>query len=547
MSRRAPLLILAVSIAAGMAFIAYNIYLLYVVKYPAAALKTRFAYFGVGVVLILSGWYIYVLLGRVEQLKTDQDEPQTDYLVQQQELEQLRTDQERLRADYMALQQEKERLQSDISRLQREKEQQELSQSGFPKICDIENDNILPPLGSEEFDIMQHLFQNHYRICVKRIRGGYSNSGVYHVIPETTEGKLLKPGMVVKYLTFQDILKEKNAYQTVLDRYPLPHTPGRPTGNWPPDDQLSDSRRIGAVSYELAMLNPDGQLQSLTDLYKQQPFEEFVTYLELLFKRLDRWYAWRQPKPGDSSLGGPDGIYERLYRKRDDIQDGISQLIRSSNASVPSSPSLDDLVTRQTIELPFLPEALESHEVHNPIYWIDHVFVQDEAECFKVVSPYSPVHGDLHTGNVLVEKGRDTHIWLIDFPNAHVGPALQDFATMEADVKFNLIDMEQCSLDDWLTFEQRLLLPLRSGFYTLDWPWSQDWQPEREELLKAWLVIGFLRRWARERRLIGDDVCSYYLALLHDTLPFVYRQTRTKSQKQAALISSAWMCEYLGS
>ena len=118
---------------------------------------------------------------------------------------------------------------------------------------------------------------------------------------------------------------------------------------------------------------------------------------------------------------------------------------------------------------------------------------------------------------------------------------------MEADVKFNLIDMEQCSFDDWLRFEQRLLFPLKSGHETLDWPWSQNWQPEREGLLKAWQIIGFLRRWAREHRLIGDDVCGYYLALLHSTLPFVYRPTRTESQKQAALVSAAWMCEHLSS
>ena len=64
-------------------------------------------------------------------------------------------------------------------------------------------------------------------------------------------------------------------------------------------------------------------------------------------------------------------------------------------------------------------------------------------------------------------------------------------------------------------------------------------------MLKAWQSISFLRRWARERRLIGDDVYGYYLALLHNTLPVVYRPTHTEFQKQCALTSAAWMCEYL--
>jgi hypothetical protein len=527
MRRKHALLILLVSIAAGLIFIAYNSYLAYNIffgEHRDTAFKANFAYFGVGVVLILSGWYIYVLLTRIEQLQISQDEPN---------------------ADYMALHRENEKIQSDLSRLQKENDQRELSQSKFPKICDIENDRILPQLGSEEFHIMQNLFQDDYRIRVAPIMGGYGNFGVYHVIPETVEGEALKPGFVVKYLTFRDIRREKNVYQTVLRKYPLGYSPGRPIRNWPPDDQLAANGRMGAVSYELAQLNPDSQLRTLRDLYKQLSYKEFVPYLELLLERLDRWYVLRLPPAGNPPLGGPNGIYERLYRKRDDIQKGISRLLRASSMDGESARPPDAL-TAKAIELPFLPEDWKINEVFNPIYWIDQVLAPGQAKCFNAVSPYSPVHGDLYTGNVLIESGRETQIWLIDFPNAHIGPSLQDFATMEADVKLNLIDMEQCSIGDWLRFEQQLLVPLSEGYQTLDWPWSQDWQPKGGELLKAWKVIRFLRRSARERRLIGDDVCGYYLALLHNTLPAVYRDAHTDLQKQCALTSAAWMCGHLG-
>jgi hypothetical protein len=157
------------------------------------------------------------------------------------------------------------------------------------------------------------------------------------------------------------------------------------------------------------------------------------------------------------------------------------------------------------------------------------------------------VHGDLHTGNILVEQGRDTNVWLIDFPHAHVGPALIDLATLEADVKYNLVSEDHCSMEEWLRFEEKLLAPLegsrRLAFLA---PWNEGWKPENQHLCKAWEFIGFLRECAISSNLMGADVRAYYLALLHATLPVVYRQ-HTEFQKQCALVSSAWICEHLGS
>jgi hypothetical protein len=451
------------------------------------------------------------------------------------------------------LHREKDKLQSAHSHLQGEYKalkRQSTYQRKVPRICDTSDEHTLPPLRAEQLYIMQQLFWGSYRIHVKPLEGGFSNFGVFHVVEETADHNLLQPGKVVKYLSFEDIRKEKAVHEAngVLKEHPLAYTPGRPIGNWPPDHQLGMAKgRLGAISYELATLQSGGQLNTLNSLYKHLSSQEIISYMQLLLGKLERWYSLRLPVSVGSPLGGANGTYERLYRRRRDIQNGIIQLIKSANPSSSTVLSQDELDTEPTIALPFLPEDRLREKFSNPVYWINTVLAPGRASCFRARSPYSPVHGDLHTGNVLIEQRSETLIWLIDFPNAHIGPSLKDFATLEADIKFNLIDMERCSLDDWLRFEEQLLSPLRSPYLALDSPWFQSWKPVAEDLLKAWEFIGFLRRWVRENQLIGADVRAYYLALLHATLPIVYRYSHTEIQKQCALTSSTWMCEHLSS
>ncbi|MCB0210667.1 MAG: phosphotransferase [Anaerolineae bacterium] len=412
----------------------------------------------------------------------------------------------------------------------------------LPRVCTTEDETILPPLNSDQLYIMQQLFRNNYRIRIKPLEGGFSNFGVFQVVHENSRGELINPGEAVKFLSYADIQKEKNVYQPtgVMRQYPLAYTPGQPIRNWPPDHQLNDSEQLGAVSYQLTMLEANSTLETLKNIYKQQDsFNEILPYLKTLFESLKQWYDIRIPGLEGPPLGGLNSVYNRLYRRRDDIQKGINFLLTMPNDAPNNS------YTSQKFKIAFLPESWRDKDFFNPIYWIDNVFFPGQAQCFKAISPCSPVHGDLHTGNILVEYGKDTHIWLIDFPNTHIGPSLQDFATMEADVKFHLIDMEKCSLEDWIKFEQYLLMPLENHRdFTLNWPWSQNWKPEGE-LLKAWLFIKFLRDWVRDHNLIDADVRAYYLALLHSTLPVIYRDKHTLSQKQCALISASWMCEHL--
>jgi hypothetical protein len=532
--RNFPIRILAVSLAAGLTFIAYNIAIFTQLEPDS---KARFAYFAAGVVVILSGWYIYSLLTRIEQLRMDQDELNADYLAR---IEQLRVDQDKLNAEYLAVKYKMERLEMERFDVQQDGA---IIRHKSPRICRMEKPRELPTLTPEQLYIMQNLFRDDYQIHVDRLSGGYSNHGVFKIVQERRRGdELDTSGFVLKYLDVKDVRDEIRVHREggLLDQYPLAYTPGKLIHNWPAGDEIAvaPDDLLGAVYYHLTTLEKGSQLQTLTDIYNDKPFEGIEPYLVSLFdERLLPWY--RQSRDGvvAKPLGGANGEYERLYNKRERIQECVSDLL-----SIPHR----ELSNIDRIDIPFLPEPWGMRAFHNPVSWILNVLVPGTAGCFRATCYYSPVHGDLHTGNILVEQGRHTHIWLIDFPHAHVGPALIDLATLEADVKYNLLSEEHCSMEEWLGFEGKLLAPLEKprqiAFLA---PWYEDWKPENQHLRKAWRFIGFLRDRVISSSLMGADVRAYYLALLHATLPVVYRQ-HSEFQKRCALVSSAWMCEYLG-
>jgi hypothetical protein len=438
-----------------------------------------------------------------------------------------------------------------IHRLQRQRQQLQaqiaaqlapgLNHRPPPQIVAMTDRDALPALTPDQLHIMQQLFKDDYRIRVDPLEGGKTNCGIFRIVQERKQGdELDESGYVVKYLEVNDIRKEIGAHQRggILDRYPLRYTPGRFIDSWPAGDELSmaSETRLGAVAYHLATLEGGSQLQTLTEVYNHCDFLEIEPYLITLFdERLSGWYRQNLNDQG-KPLGGLRGEYERLHRNRKRVQDGMRSLLDVSEKALTTAPSLD---------LSFLPEPWRAQQHSNPLYWILNVLGPGEADCFQAECRYSPIHGDLHTGNVLIERGRDTYVWLVDFPNAHIGPALVDFAMLEADLKFRLIDSGDCSLADWLAFEERLLAPLEQHRrFTLVSPWYGDWEPAGA-LLKAWQFIGFLRERIMKYHLMGADVRAYYLALLHATLPVVYRD-HSLFQRRCALTSAAWMCGHLG-
>jgi hypothetical protein len=70
-------------------------------------------------------------------------------------------------------------------------------------------------------------------------------------------------------------------------------------------------------------------------------------------------------------------------------------------------------------------------------------------------APVCIVHGDLHTGNILLADGQP---YLIDFADCGPGPPFADFAKLEVSMRYGLMYRDR-KIDDCLRTEELLLSP----------------------------------------------------------------------------------------
>jgi uncharacterized protein associated with vWA-MoxR-VMAP ternary system len=135
----------------------------------------------------------------------------------------------------------------------------------------------------------------------------------------------------------------------------------------------------------------------------------------------------------------------------------------------------------------------------------------------KLLVRLSPAHGDLNANNLLIWLDKLDHPFLIDFPlYQEAGHALQDFARLEVEVKFGLMDRQLDSA------EKELI--------ALDYTFSQMavWKEMEDHLLssnwhepkKEWLAFGFVS---------NVDSCLKVTQLLRSKAIEVQQQGKTAS------------------
>jgi hypothetical protein len=144
-------------------------------------------------------------------------------------------------------------------------------------------------------------------------------------------------------------------------------------------------------------------------------------------------------------------------------------------------------------------------------------------------------HGDLHSQNILVDG--DGKFWLIDFARAAESHALRDFAELESDIKFNLLQV--ISLPTLLEFEQALL----SAVTFADAPLDLDFN--NADLTKAYSVVIALRQIAANHLGLSGDMREYYQALLFHTINMVRLRHIKVEKKNHALLAAALICQRL--
>ncbi|HEX3094079.1 MAG TPA: phosphotransferase, partial [Candidatus Angelobacter sp.] len=157
---------------------------------------------------------------------------------------------------------------------------------------------------------------------------------------------------------------------------------------------------------------------------------------------------------------------------------------------------------------------------------------------FKMKTWECRTHGDLHTGNILVDSDQEQP-WLIDFGRAGVGHWLRDLVALEASITFQHIPHKDPG--DLFLFEAALIRPKE---FADPIQYSRSDQPE---LSKAAEVIAELRRIAGAIDGSENALQSYYAALFYQTINYVrlHKLIKNPRRKNHVLLAAALLYEKL--
>ncbi|MCB9079548.1 MAG: response regulator [Anaerolineaceae bacterium] len=278
------------------------------------------------------------------------------------------------------------------------------------------------------------------------------------------------------------------------------------------------SRKIGGLIYTFIGAGEQLSLQSLRDIILTDPPESIIELLEQFFKQTFG------PIFADATREEID--LTTSYTQRLDL---TPQKLQTAAASFRPELLTDEVITIDGLSEPF----------KNPISWI--LSETNEFRQFEVFSRTSLIHGGLTSHNILVDQLK--HFWLTDFAQAGEFHALHDFISLEADIKFNLLPLD--NLEALFEFEMMLLSPTtyEDNGSTIAF--------EREELNKAGQIILSLRQLASDLINLRSDMRAYYQALLFYSLNVLGLPSDgtelTSAKKRYALLSAALLCERLES
>jgi hypothetical protein len=309
----------------------------------------------------------------------------------------------------------------------------------------------------------------------------------------------------------------------------------------------------GLIAYEFAKAGMATELKTFGSYYNstKNDVKPIIECIDLVFGAMREW--WDIPAQANPDKKSLYDEYERLGRNYLRIQNGYNEIKGQFGKNFNFN--------NKTKRFQLRDENWLSPALRNPIDWVDRYFYfgnqkskQNYLSEFQLLDEpirrhSSIVHGDFHARNILIEvKNNKAQIpWFIDFPQAHVGPTVQDMARLEADIKFYLIpdnELKEFSPQQLYAFENALLPLSGTSSHTVELKSVSNPLSNHVNFTKTWEVICHLRSKAQAR--IDGRARFYYMALLHATLPFLYYRDVTDRQKLYALISAALLCERLG-
>jgi DNA-binding response OmpR family regulator len=291
---------------------------------------------------------------------------------------------------------------------------------------------------------------------------------------------------------------------------------------------FAETMHFAAIAYTLPKADLE-QGRTFEEFYQTNKSSQIRAALEHLFQStLAAWHQGGRILEETKSLGH---LYcEGLNLSREEITQ--AELQRRMQALAREAFSLGPTTTELSaheLALRFPNDVTVSYP--NPI---PHVYKEAAGGGPPVVCRISP--GTLTGDNILVDQ--DGQTWLTDFAQAGLAPILWDFVSLEATIRFDLV--ESADLQALHEFEKRLVTPARLN-ERLD---TQDVDPQ---FRKALGVIWKLRDLAFSPA--GRDPIPYYEGLLFRAVsdvagyvPGIWRTQQEVGRLAHALLAAAMIC-----
>ncbi|MDO9574955.1 MAG: hypothetical protein Q7J55_00320 [bacterium] len=272
----------------------------------------------------------------------------------------------------------------------------------------------------------------------------------------------------------------------------------------------------GAIAYSKVGGGGKDPLQ-FGELYADAEIPQLTGILDMLFNGL--MHPWIEPRQFHQGELSWKNAYHLTQDKTHSIQDNYSFLCGNSEYHKYMEVRVDPIEYYKNLGSDSIPNAV------------------------LTVS-----HGDLNGANILFKRNDRRNPWLIDFAHTGYGHYLRDFAKLEADIKFGLMDRTNKDALDrlpyWLEMDNVLnVLPFGEPSYIPPYVLIET----DPEILKAYSVIRHLRSLAFDR-MIGDKeshIAQYRAALFLYTLQTLSFRDISPCKKIFAFRSASRLCQFI--
>jgi CheY-like chemotaxis protein len=379
---------------------------------------------------------------------------------------------------------------------------------------DVGNRHVRPgtplqiQMATELDNLLCCLFHEATSVLVRPLTPGYSGTKVMRVQPFYSD----RGGGNEVIVKFGDAGKIEEEYSN-FKQYIRPFVRG---GRSTTVLDLRRTTHLGGIIYSLLGTNND-QLLDFGEFYRNADVSQIAEVLARLFRdTCGGWYANRgHLQPLDLTKD-----YHRLFGY---TSEQLKQILFEDLKTVHGKNTLHfkNLTDGRVFTNPF--EVTAGLTLVRPTY-----------VCIT--------HGDFNQHNLLVDNGGN--VWLIDFQSTGPGHILRDAAILESLVRFQLLAVEEATLDERLQMEVALCSIERfSDVEHL----STAFSTENQALAKAYATAVQLRTLAYKlvEQNPSDDISEYYIALLYTAMNTIRFTSLPSGQRENAALSASLIVDKL--